>query len=618
MSIRRRTIGCAAGEPHYEVFSGEVEIIERENEFEIRSKDNVVVFSGTKVLPVPNVTYFTSDQNPFLLKGLSGGYSDREGAEAAIVLGSTYNDLGGAVHHFLTGRPAEEFRGDWQLGLGYVSKRGFPIDADIDYRGGDLYFGRTFGFYLNDQGQNIGDIRNELDGTLITNKDRTLLSTENRIQIDDATRLDIQAFDARDAAVYSEFFRDQYYKDERPETDLYLRHSRHNYIGTAEGRWNLASFSYADGRELEATFTEKLPLVTFNLFSQPLVEFPDGTPLLLTTETGVGQFRSKFDSTVVNPVPQETTRLDQEVDLSAPFQLGPFSLRPFIGARYTYYEETIAGGSQDRWAFTGGAELATRIARTWKWTEGESSYGIQHELVPKITYSQTWGNNLDPSDYFQFDPIDAIQPFTVIRVGLLQRLLDSFSTEGTHEINDFVWLDLGQNFRPVSSENNGSHLGLFDFEFIFWPERFWLPLVDWKFLVEGQYDWDTSEFRTFNTYTQFPVLGINWFGEYRTDQTEDGKGQVGYGAQTKIRGRWSLLGRSLYDLMAKQNISYDVRLTRDDHDWRFTIGVRFDNVTDAVSLTVNFEPKIGGLFRPGFRRYTSAPVYGGGDYVRWR
>ena len=53
------------------------------------------------------------------------------------------------MHEWLTGRPAGEFRGDWRVGFGYIQERGNPIDAELRYRGGDLYEGRTRGFYLD-------------------------------------------------------------------------------------------------------------------------------------------------------------------------------------------------------------------------------------------------------------------------------------------------------------------------------------------------------------------------------------------------------------------------------------------------------------------------------------
>ncbi len=192
---------CPAGEPQWEVFSTEVEILERGEEFEVRTKDNSLALFRTRVLPIPNQTWFTGEQSSFPIQGAQLGYSKQEGAAARIVLGSTMNGVGGAIHHALTGKPADEFRGEWRLGLGWIEARGFPVDADLNYRGGDSYFGRTRAFGLDDHGQNIRDIKTNIDGSPITEENRWLAQTQNRLAVGDGTTVDLTWFGASDPAV---------------------------------------------------------------------------------------------------------------------------------------------------------------------------------------------------------------------------------------------------------------------------------------------------------------------------------------------------------------------------------------------------------------------------------
>src|SRR5690606_2365550 len=248
-----------AGEPQFELLAGEVEIVEHASAFEIDLRDNSLALSRTKLLPLPDQSFFTDRQHPFPIKSASAGYSGREGGRAELVFGSDFNRLGGSLHEWLTGRPRDEFRGDWQLGAGWNEARGFPLESELRYRGGERYFGDALGFWLDDDGEDIRDIRFHVDGTPIDQRSRHVLHTANRVLFGDRTKLDVTIFDASDPAVWSEFYSGRYHTDERPETNLYATHAGDDWLATLSGRWNLTDFSYADGRQLDRRFVEELP-----------------------------------------------------------------------------------------------------------------------------------------------------------------------------------------------------------------------------------------------------------------------------------------------------------------------------------------------------------------------
>src|SRR5262249_35144308 len=154
------------------------------------------------------------------------------------------------------------------LDLGWIEKRGFPVKGDVDYGVDGLYRGRTRAFWLEDQGENIRQITHNFDGSPITNTDRSMLHTENRVDLTDHTRLDLTLHKTSDAAVGSEFFQKEYFEDEAPETSVYLRSAKENRLFTAIGRWNLDDYSYTDARALAPSFVEQVPYLTFDLFSQ--------------------------------------------------------------------------------------------------------------------------------------------------------------------------------------------------------------------------------------------------------------------------------------------------------------------------------------------------------------
>ena len=590
---------CPAGAPQFEVRSGEIEIVEGATAFEIRSRDNVLALFQSRVLPLPDQVWRTDEQTNFPVKSFSIGDSSREGMRVGMTVGGTMNETGGRLHEWLTGKPADGFRGEWTVGTQWIEKRGVPLDATFSYRGADVYEGTALGFTLSDEGRNIRDIRRDLAGDLIDNTNRNVAWTENRLRLGENTTVDLTVFEASDPAVWSEFYRGRYYVDERPETSLHARHSDDNWIVTATGRFNLTSFSYDSSRRLTDKFREELPLVTFDWFSEPLVELPGGAPLTLTTSTGIGQLRNRFDDTIIDPPDEEAFRLDQRVELAAPFHAGPIAVRPYAEARMTYYDQTVAGGAKDRFAAGAGIEVGTRMARTWRYArEDGGTEGVRHVLSPTVRFGNQFEVSEDPSEFFQFDRVDAIEEGAHIRVGLLQRLQNSTTDpEGERVIRDLVWLDLAQNFRPLADDLDGSrrHLGLFEFEFILRPIR-----LDEKVQVglstEGEHDWRRNDLRTFNNRVDVRTGDVSWYGQYRSDRTQ--RGQVVYGLTVPTRGRWTVGGYGVYSLADSDHIRFGTQLARRDLNWTIRVGLVYDQITDDTSFRILFEPALGGVMSP--------------------
>ncbi|MCA8942879.1 MAG: hypothetical protein KDB80_10000 [Planctomycetes bacterium] len=600
---------CDAGEPHFEIVSGEAEIIERPGEFEIRTRDNWIAFSGTSILPLPSATHYTGSPANYYVKGGHIGYSSEDGAELGIDFGAPMNEVGGAVHEFLTGRRADEFRGDWRLSAEWLQRRGFPLEAELNYRVEELYFGRTRYFFLNDHGDDRREIQGYIDGNAIDATTRTLVDTENRLYLNTHTTLDVTAFRASDPAVYSEFYSGPYLTSELPESTLHFRHARSNYSLQALGRWNLSDFSYAPNRYLAPRFVEIEPNVSFDLIAEEIAELPGDAPLLLTSSSSVGTFRSDYDPRFATPLQDRTTRVNQELELAVPFRLGDFGVRVFSGGSFTHFSDTVVGGADDRSSFVSGISAGTRLERTWRWTEGQTQHALRHVVSPTVEFSHQFKVDGEPADYWQFDSIDALDEGANVRVGVLQRFQRREQTKDAEEpsdIEEVLWIDLAQNFSPIAGRDNGGHrLGLGEFEVIYRPKATWIPVDDFAITTEGEHDWDRSELRTFNTYSTFGAIGMHWYAGYRSDRTERGVFQ--YGAGLPIRSRWSLSWGSQYDFARREVLNYSGVLVRRDHDWEILLALNYDNIVNETSFTVTFEPDFGGLFRR--RHYDD--LYGG-------
>jgi len=598
-----------AAEPHYEFVAGEVELIERGDEFEVRGTGNRLRVHGVDVTALPGVDFFTSQEPPFPLQGVSGGYASKEGAQAKVVLGGTWNQLGGSMHRWLTGDDPAEFRGRWRTAIGFNQERGLPLEGSVDYRGGALYRGSTRAFYLDDQGRDRGPVQLDLDGNFVSEGQRELLRSENRIVLGPATTLDLELFQVGDPAVYPEFFQGEWMESELPESRVHLRHAVDNWIGTLSGRFDINGVAYDDDRTLAPRFLEERPLATFDLFAQPLFDVADGVPLLLTTSTGVGQLRFDYDRLAPMPGSEEALRLDQEAELAAPFAIGVVTVRPFVFGRATYYDDSPSGDDVTRWSAGGGIRAGTRLERTWRSFDAGGDGAVRHVVNPEIAFLHRSRVTKDPADVFQFDAVDALDEDVTVRVGVLNRLQTRRTPTGTvppdagrGNVAEPIWLDLAQNFKPIRQRDNGGEvLGLTEYELIVRPGVDW-PLPNLHLFVEGEYDTRRHDNRTFNAGTRFgKVLGLDWSVEYREDQVREGV-LIG-GVSSTLWTRWDLAASTAYDLDREDTLSYFASLARRDLDWTIRLGLVYDNLRGETSFFVRFEPTLGGFIAPPTRDF---------------
>jgi len=620
---------CAAGEPHVALAVDELEILERDGEFEVVARGQSLQLGGASVLPLPDARVFTASQSTFPIRSLRAGWSQRLGAEGEVVFGLPWNASGGAVHEWLTGRPASEFRGDAELGVGWIETRGAPLDAAIEYRGGKLYEGKTEAFWLDDKGTDLREIQSRRDGSDIPPGQRGLVRTQNRFRLGPQTTLDAVAFYASDPGVYSEFFGGAYRTEEVPETSGYLRHAAGNQLFTVGTRFNLSEFSYRDDRALAQRFVEESPVVTWQLLAQPIAATPWNSPVVLDLQTEVGQRRSDYDDLdqgadpgrlrlpdlAYRPAPlrpagreqDRTLRFDQLVELSAPFHIAGLNVRPYGSVRGTWYDRTNDnfggdGGREGRVASTGGVDIGTRFSRTWKWIDDGATKGLRHVVAPRVRWLDRFHVDDAAAEFFAFDDLDRLGEEQLVRVEI-RNLLQS--TDGNADKNlprDVVFFDVAQDMFPdAARDNEGQDLGLFRYDFLVRPRLPNMPFERVGFGVYGDHDWRDG-LRTLDAELQLgPILGLDWTASYRADATVDGA--VGLMASAQLLGRWNVFAGSQRDLDRDEWLAYRFGLRRIDHDWIIETGASYNPFADQVTFTIDFLPQLGSFSSPRNSRF---------------
>lgn len=584
---------CTAAEPHFGIAVGELEVVERDGEFEVTSRGQTLQLGGTSVLPLPNARVFTGSQSEFPLRRASAGYSQKEGAEGEVVLGLPWNAAGGAFHHWLTGRPAEEFRGSWELGVGWIEARGVPLEGAVDYRVAGLYRGRTEGFWLDDRGDDLREITTNLDGSDIAPGSRGVVRTQNRFELGESTHLDVVAFHASDPAVWSEFFSAPYRTEELPETAAYLHHGAGNRLLTVGSRLNLSQFAYRDDRALADRFVEELPVVTYQWLAQPIGTTPWDTPVVVDLATEIGQRRSDYDDRAGLRVGDRTLRADQLAELSLPLHLGGLSVRPWFAGRGTWYDEALDGDSEGRIALSAGVQLGTRLSRIWSWGEGEQATAYRHVLAPRVTWHDRFRVD-DGAEFHVFDDLDTLGEEQLVRVELRNLVQTMATTPAGRQPRDFVYLDLAQDVFPDKGRDNGGDtLGLFYYDLLLRPQVSWLPVETFAYALYGDHDWQDG-LRTFDTELQVgPLLGVTWTADYRTDAQVDGA--VGLTATTRLLDRWELMAGSQRDIETDEWLAYRFGLRRADHDWTIELSASYNPFSDETTFRLEFLPKLGGF-----------------------
>ena len=306
----------------------------------------------------------------------------------------------------------------------------------------------------------------------------------------DHTRLDAALFATSDEATYSEFFERDYFEDELPETNLYLRSAGDQSLFTASGRFNLNDFGYNDSRALTPFFVEELPFATYDVFSYPIAETPWETPITLSASTGLGRKRLKYDDRFTGTrVADDVTRFDQEIELAAPVFLGPVGIRPFASARFTHFNETaLSTSSEGRWALAAGAVAGTRMQRTFSWLDADGdSQSLRHVMAPAVRFLNRYQVEGDPSDFLPIDEVDLLDERTEIRFELNNRLqrmkaqadsgwngegpIEDGQTPGLVLAQDFLQIDLAQTILPNAARDNaGEELGLLEYEVVLRPD----------------------------------------------------------------------------------------------------------------------------------------------------
>jgi hypothetical protein len=343
-----------------------------------------------------------------------------------------------------------------QIRLDYRSRRGVAVGFEPDMRYGKdkKSWARMRTYFLKDENPDINrtsEIRTGVPENRyrVSLQDRTEF-TENLYGIVDVTKLS-------DEFLLQDFYPGEFQINPQPDNVVALTRSRPTYTLTAISRFQANNFFET---------TERLPEVVLDVPRIPLF----GGPIFYEGETGIADLHRSFasDSTFHD---YGTVRFDSFHQFLYPnTYFGWLSIVPRVGFRGTYYGETRDfgqtiltpgdgnpfvpdflrvdlsqplqdGGDTFRTAVNAGVEASFKLSRVWENAQSTALGldGLRHVIQPFANFSwvSTSDSNpvtilqfdrfepstqLHPIDFPQFTSIDSIDNWTIMRLGVRNRL----------------------------------------------------------------------------------------------------------------------------------------------------------------------------------------------------
>jgi LPS-assembly protein len=367
--------------------------------------------------------------------------------------------------------------------LDYRSRRGVALgfDSEIRYGKDENSLAKFTSYFLQDQNPDLNRTSLPRNGTPTS---RYRLSLQDRTQITEDLKATVDITKLSDGFVLQDFFPAEFRVNPEPDNVVALTKTSPFYTLTAYGRFALNTFFET---------TERLPELALDIKRHGLF----GGPIFYEGETSVAELRRNFPA---NSIFEDYNgfRIDSFHQLTYPnTYFGFLALVPRVGFRETYYSDTrtlnpslfaptippnpfdpefplpnpVTGlpntndGAVWRSIFNAGLEGSFKISREWDdvQTRALGLDGLRHVIQPFANFSYVSSPNVDPATILQFDriqpstklnpidfpqytSIDAIDNWTIARIGVRNRL------QTRRDDLTVSWLEL-ETFVDVNFDN---------------------------------------------------------------------------------------------------------------------------------------------------------------------
>lgn len=433
------------------------------------------------------------------------------------------------------------------------SERGVAVGVDLQsmrYRG-DSNFGKLKLYYANDLDPSLSRNSKERLSPPDENRYRASLQhrfylrgyddsvavdqatgrkTKNRANtpIDDTLYVDADLTLLSDEYFLEDFYPAEFRLDPQPDNILNLAKTNTHWTASLMGRFRVNDFYQSDTRLPEIAFDMvRTPMFGSNFFyegnssfgiidekvpeqfsksqeervknlNDSLAAYDAGDELgTLSADFDPIETRNLLDQLNLGLAERGFTRFDTYHQVSYPTALGPVSIVPRGGVRFTSYSDVngVISDNTDRAIVHGGIDASMKFAKEYEGVHNRALGldGLRHIVQPYIRYSIVQGDELDPMfpsidrltqstrprpiDLNRYPAVDTINNWNLARLGVFNRW-HTKRDDATHE-----WLAMNTYIDAYADDPEFDR----DFSNFYW-ETAWSPLPWLRLSLETQFD----------------------------------------------------------------------------------------------------------------------------------
>lgn len=358
-------------------------------EYRIKSR-KIEIYPGSKAVARSSTMYLGGLPVMYLPK-----YTQdlRENRPHFSVIPGYKKDFGGYLLTKYRVRPMDHLETTYHVDYRERKDLGWGVDFKIDPPEGSRTLLRTY--YMNER--SIGSKRIWDDRTTpTTERERYRVELRHLWDLDPNTNFIGQYYKLSDSEFLKKYFESEYRQDQEPPTYAVLTHNMPKATASLRTDVRVNRFQ---------TTVERLPEANLTFSNQPIADTGFYVKSVNTASNLTYKTARPSDSQY------RTQRVDSDNELSRPFKLSIFEMRPYVGTEQTYYSRGLTRPYDDtiRSIFRTGMDVTTKFYKAWD-TQYDR-YGIKinklrHIVTPTVGYIYQHWPSLTSENLFQYDTID--------------------------------------------------------------------------------------------------------------------------------------------------------------------------------------------------------------------
>ncbi len=402
--------------------------------------------------------------------------------------------------------------------------------------------------------------------------------------IDDTAQFIAEYNKLSDDTIIKDYFYEQEYEQEETE-DTYLQLTKNFRYSTLSAYLNKRVNRFE-------SITEKLPELKLDTSSFKILD----TPFYVKNNTTASYLHS---TNAHSDIDDEIKIVDTYSEISMPFKLLFFELRPYFGSRQTYFSKDVDGGSiSPRVVNYNGISLNTRFYRVFDLVTDFAGFDInrlRHIISPTIEYSYTHDPTIGPDRLAELGN-DNIEKSKVITLSLENKL----QTKRNNKSVDLVRFILDGTYDLTPKKKRRLSDVSADLEII--------P-YDWlEFDADAGYDTREHWFKTVNfDLTAKPF--DRWSASIGHRYERKGTKELTTSLEYRLNPIWKFRTYQRYQFATSDLLEQEYGITRDLHCWLMDINYNV-NRSKGETIWVVFRLKAFPETEFGFEQDHHTPKAG--------